>query len=110
MKAAETEEKNKEPLPYTNLSDKFNVDGMDPSKHLLGKYFDKQGNTIAFFDNVLPKEAVDAIRSYFVRYGGGLMGNTYDEASSETHDNVAFIYTFEVSVTLSSEQKIIWVG
>lgn len=69
---------------------------MDPSKHLLAKYHDKLGNAIAFFDNCLPKEAVDAIRSYFVRYGGGLMGNVYDEASSETHDNVAFIYTFEV--------------
>ena len=96
LKASEAEEKNKEPLPFTNQNDKFNIDEMDPSKHLLAKYHDKLGNAIAFFDNCLPKEAVDAIRSYFVRYGGGLMGNAYDEASSETHDNVAFIYTFEV--------------
>lgn len=63
-----------------------------------GKYYDKKGNAIGFFDDVLPKEVVDAIRSYFVRYGGGLSGNTYDEASSETHDNVAFIYTFGVRI------------
>lgn len=69
---------------------------MDPSKHLLAKYHDKLGNAIAFFDDCLPKEAVNAIRSHFVRYGGGLQGNVYDKASSETHDNVAFIYTYEV--------------
>ncbi|XP_066910238.1 uncharacterized protein [Clytia hemisphaerica] len=91
----EENEKKKLPFPFTNQVDKFDLDSIDPAKHLLYKTYDKHGNAIAFFDNVLPKELVDSIRSYYVRHGGGLSGNIYDQASSETHDNVQYIYQFK---------------
>ena len=96
MHQEEMDEKLKEPFPFTNQADRFDIESLDPSKHLLQKSYDREGNVIAFFDNVLSKELVDSIRSYYVRHGGGLSGNIYDFASSETHDNVQYIYQFEV--------------
>ena len=67
------------------------------SEKLLGKYFDKAGNAIAFFDDILPKEMVDELRSFLTKYETGFGVNSYDVASAETNDNVALLAMFQVS-------------
>ena len=95
----EQEEYKKLPFPFKNNVDKIDYEKVDLSKHLIGKYYDKHNNVVAFFDNVFPKEFVDAVRTYYTHYESALGYNSYDPGSSETHDNVNWIMQINVRMT-----------
>ena len=70
---------------------------MNLSQHVVGKYYDDDGNVVAIFDDILPKEVLDEFRTYLTHYENGFGYNPYDPATSETHDNVNWIVQFNVS-------------
>ena len=85
------------PFPFTNISvEEYGLDTLNVSDKLLGKYFDNAGNVIAFFDNILPKEMVDTLRTFLTKYEAPFGSNSYDPASSEDHDNVANLAMYKV--------------
>ena len=75
---------------------KIDYENFNVSEHVLGKYYDRDGNVIAFFDNVFPKEMVDTLRTYFTHFETKFGHNVHDPATSETHDNVEWIIMLEV--------------
>lgn len=80
----------------TNHVNKIDYENFNVSEHVLGTYYDRDGNVVAFFDNVFPKEMIDAVRTYFTHFEGEFGHNEYDPATSETHDNVNWIIQLEV--------------
>lgn len=84
------------PFPFKNSVNKIDYDKINFADHLVGQYFDRNNNVVAFFDDIFPKEFVDAVRTYYTHYHSGLGYNPYDPASSETHDNVNWLIQLEV--------------
>ena len=85
------------PFVLTNASDDM-ISKIDLNKHLTKRFNDSEGRVIAVFDDVIPKEDVDALRSYWLNYETSYLYNSYDPAKSEDHDNVNWIATVVVSI------------
>lgn len=90
------------PFPFKNSVNKIDYDKINFADHLVGQYFDRNNNVVAFFDDIFPKEFVDAVRTYYTHYHSGLGYNPYDPASSETHDNVNWLIQLEPESVLNT--------
>jgi len=95
-------EYSKQPFPLKNHMNIIDFDKLNISEHVLAKYYDRNGEVIAFFDDLFPKEMVDSVRSYYTHFETNFGGNKYDPGTVETHDNVQWIMQLRPETVLNT--------
>lgn len=78
------------------LSDDKPLEDRNPADFLTRKIHDKRGKVIAYFDGLISKGDLDAMRLYLLHYNSGFGYQGYDESSDTEHDNVSWIAGIKV--------------
>jgi hypothetical protein len=81
------------------LTDGKPLQEVNHKDHLKKEIYDKKNRAIAFFDDLLPKGDLDALRLYLLHYTGAYAYQGYDESSDTEHDNVSWIAAIKVKIS-----------
>jgi len=86
----EYQDRKSKEFPFTNRSSD-DIYEINLAEHLTTNFTDSTNRIVAVFDNVVPKDELDSIRSYFMKLNSAYHYDGYDSEFAETNDNVNWI-------------------
>ncbi|XP_031560412.1 uncharacterized protein LOC116296526 [Actinia tenebrosa] len=84
------------------LTDEKTLPEINFEDHLTKKIYDSKNHVVAYFDDLMPKGDLDALRLFLLHYNSAYAYQGYDESADTEHDNVSWIAPIKVSKFIKS--------